>query len=502
MSILTFTKSDNSTKSVCAAKTLSSTDRQNIAIQALGKTMPITELADQHGTSRKFVYQQKEIGSQALRDTFEQKNEESDVLFYLPITKRWLRQLVISLLLICRCSYRGVVEIFKDLFDCKISVGSVHNIAQDAVSKAKDLNAHEDLSPIKIGSPDEIFQGNKPVLAGCDVESLYCYLLQQTEHRDGDTWAIHLMECQDKGLNLDYTIGDFGNGLRAGQNEAMPDTPCLGDHFHVLYEMGKARTYLDNRAHRTIKACDSVEKKMGKAKKKGKGNKFSKKLAAARAESIRAVNLADDFGVLTDWMQEILSPIGPDFRTREEMFNFIVEELRSRESLAGKHRIVPVRRILENNKEEILSFARLIDHKWETIAEELGVDDYLLRRMYELQNMPYDDFQRYKLEKFLRQRLRGKFYFVQDAISKVGRLVERASSAIENFNSRLRNYFFLRKQLGPDYLDLLRFFLNQRHFLASEDPRRTGHSPAELMLGENQPHWLEQLGFQLFKRVA
>ena len=127
-------------------------------------------------------------------------------------------------------------------------------------------------------------------------------------------------------------------------------------HFHVLYEMGKARTYLDNRAHRTIKTCDSVEKKLRRAKKKGKGNKFSKKLAAARAESIRAVNLADDFGVLTDWMQEILSPIGPDFQTREEMFDFIVEELRLRESLAGKHRIVPVRRILENNKEEILSF--------------------------------------------------------------------------------------------------------------------------------------------------
>ena len=40
-------------------------------------------------------------------------------------------------------------------------------------------------------------------------------LLKQAEHRDGDTWAIHTMECQDKGLNLEYTIADFGKGLRA-----------------------------------------------------------------------------------------------------------------------------------------------------------------------------------------------------------------------------------------------------------------------------------------------
>jgi hypothetical protein len=52
--------------------------------------------------------------------------------------------------------------------------------------------------------------------------------------------------------------------------------------------------------------------------------------------------------------------------------------------------------------------------------------------------------------------------------------VVRASSAIENLNSRLRNYFFLRRQLGPDYLVLLQLFLNNRRFLRSEHPERVG----------------------------
>ena len=64
----------------------------------------------------------------------------------------------------------------------------------------------------------------------------------------------------------------------------------------------------------------------------------------------------------------------------------------------------------------------------------------------------------------------------------------RASSLVENFNSRLCNYFFLRRILGNDYLDLLRFFLNHRTFLRSERPEREGKSPTELLIGESHPH--------------
>ena len=73
----------------------------------------------------------------------------------------------------------------------------------------------------------------------------------------------------------------------------------------------------------------------------------------------------------------------------------------------------------------------------------------------------------------------------------------RASSVVENFNSRLRTYFFLRRSLGQDYLTLLQFFLNHRRFLRSEHPERVGKSPRELLTGETHPHWLDMLGFTL-----
>ena len=76
----------------------------------------------------------------------------------------------------------------------------------------------------------------------------------------------------------------------------------------------------------------------------------------------------------------------------------------------------------------------------------------------------------------------------------------RASSLVENLNSRLRNHFTLRRELGNGYLDLLRFFLNHRQFQRSRCPQRVGHSPAELLNTRNLPHWLELLGFQRFRR--
>jgi hypothetical protein len=71
---------------------------------------------------------------------------------------------------------------------------------------------------------------------------------------------------------------------------------------------------------------------------------------------------------------------------------------------------------------------------------------------------------------------------------------------IENLNSRLRSCFFLRKQLGQDYLVLLRFYLNHRRFPRSAHAQRVDKSPRELLTGERHGHWLELLGYQRFRR--
>ena len=101
----------------------------------------------------------------------------------------------------------------------------------------------------------------------------------------------------------------------------------------------------------------------------------------------------------------------------------------------------------------------------------------------------------------LYQQLSDKFLTVKQAVEEAMNSTPRTSSLVENLNSRLRNYFFLRKHLNSDYLELLRFFLNHRTFMVSRKPERKEKSPRELMTGEKHPHWLELLGFELFQRA-
>ena len=76
--------------------------------------------------SRKFLYHQVEKAKQAINEAFDNAEEtEGEVLFYLPVTKQWIRQLVLGLVLISYSSYRGVVELLRDLFDYPISIGTV-----------------------------------------------------------------------------------------------------------------------------------------------------------------------------------------------------------------------------------------------------------------------------------------------------------------------------------------------------------------------------------------
>ncbi|MCK5642510.1 MAG: hypothetical protein KAJ19_17010, partial [Gammaproteobacteria bacterium] len=236
-----------------------------------------------------------------------------------------------------------------------------------------------------------------------------------------------------------------------------------------------------------------------RAKNKGKGQSLSKKLAEARKAETVAVSLAKDIRILADWMQnDILSATGPYLQTRQQLYDFVVEELRALESLRP-HRIGPVRRMLENHRDDLLAFAGVLDERFADVAARFNVPLFLVHAVSELENLDKNLPLYWQQRAQLQKKLRNQFYSIETAVCKVIAETPRASSMVENLNSRLRNYFFLRRHIGNDYLDLLRFFLNHRCFQRSDRTERVGKSPAELLNGQPHPHWLELLGFKRFQ---
>ena len=486
----------------CAAHALDGEQRQRLALQVLTRSEPVTELAERHQVSRKFLYQQADKGTQALEQAFQPPAPmDDDVRFYLPVTKAWLRQVVLGLVLLCHSSFRGVIGFFRDLLDQPIALGTVHNIVAEAVVEARRINARQDLSQVRAGSHDELFQGHQPVLVGLDLDSTYCYLRALEAHRDAETWAIHLWDLAEHGLQPDYIVADGGQGLRAGQALAWPVVPGDGDVFHGLQPVTRLVATLEKRAYAAIARREELEQKMQQAKQRGQGRPLSKPLARARAQETTAIRLADEVQTLAGWLQhDILALVGPDTATRQALYDFVVAALQDLEAVDA-NRLRPVRRALANQRDTLLAFATRLDQQLEALAQQFTVPTAWVRELLALQRLPRTTTAYWATATALHQRLHDRFFPLQQALAALRHRFHRASSLVENLNSRLRNYFFLRRQIGPAYLDLLRVFLNHQPFSRSQKPERRSKSPTELLTGQAHPHWLEMLGFTRFTRA-
>jgi hypothetical protein len=395
--------------------------------------------------------------------------------------------------------------LLRDVFDYPLALGTVHNMVAHAVPQARRHNEDHDLAPVRIGALDEIFQAGRPVLVGCDADSTYCYLLSQEAHRDAETWGRRLGELVERGFNPEATVADASPAIRAGQRQVLPDVPCRGDVFHIHYEeVGPLVRVLESQAYQAIALRCQLEKKLATPGQRRDKNKASwgQQLRHARLREAHAITLFDDVALLARWLREdILAVNGLSYPVRQELFDFVVDQLQARQA-GSPARLASAGTALANQRDDLLAFAAQLDRDLLAIAEEHEVSVSWVREALQLQRLSLTDERHGPRQAALQQALRGRCHAVCTAVAGVAAAVVRASSVVENVNSRLRNYFFLRRQIGPESLTLLQFFLNHRRFLRSERAERAGKSPAELLSGQEHKHWLELLGERRFTRQA
>ena len=388
---------------------------------------------------------------------------------------------------------RGVMEFLRDVMGWSMSICTVHNLLKAAARKAGNVNAGIDLSDVRVGLHDEIFQGSQPVLAGVDAASTYCYVLAGEAHRDGDTWGVHLLDARQQGLNPDYTIADAGQGARLGQQIALADIPCHGDVFHIQHQFETLANTLARIAQGDPSRGQKLQARWDKEPSCDRAGDLAEQLDRARKEAARSQALARDVRTLSHWLgHDVLSLAGPGVGVRQEMFDFVAAELHRREH-EDVRRIRPMRVALQSQRDALLAFAKVLDEKLVAIAQSHNTSEQLVRQVCLLHRLPSSSTSYWKRWNQLRSKLTDKFHLAFDAVASAMAHTPRCSSLVENLNSRLRTYFTLRRHLGSSYLALLQFFLNHRRSMRSRVGRQD-KSPRELMTGHQHPHWFTLLG--------
>jgi len=215
--------------------------------------------------------------------------------------------------------------------------------------------------------------------------------------------------------------------------------------------------------------------------------------AAETAQAV-AIGLADDLRLLLEWMRtDVLGMAGDPLTVREELYDFICQELKARQALCP-HRLKPLVRTLRNQRCVLLGFVRALDQRLASLAQERGVPLAAVQAVCRLEALD-------KNQSLYWQRrtdvIRRWGHVAWTAVERAARealaATPRASSMVENLNGRLRSHFFLWRRTSRPYLELLRFYLNHRPYLRSLHANRVGKSPYELLSGRTHPFWLDLL---------
>ncbi len=310
-------------------KRISNDLKRDLALQSLSKQNSISDLSRTYGCSRTTIHLQKNTALLAINKAFDEENEDT-LLYELPITKNFIKQVVLSLFLICKSSFRDIIFFLKDIFNYSISLGSIYTILDEEADKAKIINQSYDLSSIKTSTADELFQRNKPHLAVVDIPSRFCPLLVKADKRDYETWGIHLLDLTNKGYAPTTTVIDGAKGLLKGHEEVLPDTKIRHDHFHMLKDMADCRRLLQNKTLSSTTCVLKLLARVENAKDLESKKQLTHTCREAFSKHIIHEETYSSFALLVQWMQhDVLQLAGHPPQDRAELYDFIVAEMAS-----------------------------------------------------------------------------------------------------------------------------------------------------------------------------
>lgn len=128
---------------------------------------------------------------------------------------------------------------------------------------------------------------------------------------------------------------------------------------------------------------------------------------------------------------------------------------------------------LQRQRDDVLGFARVLDNKLAVIAQRRQTPLYWVQQVCRLHRKKPTSTALWQRWNELHARLGSRFVALVADVRAAMDNTPRSSSMVENLNSQLRRYFFLRRHLSHAYLNLL-----PSHVHAAAAPNESARRPS------------------------
>ncbi len=467
----------------------------------------MSDLSREFNVSRPTLYSAAATAETVLETHFSQGAIQANTLV---VDEAQLRRAVVALRVVAPNSIRAIEVLIPLLYPGQsVSFGQLQSWLTEAQDKAEQLNDRVDLSSIRAGALDEMFSQGEPVLAGVDLDNGYLFSLEVHESRSGEDWKQVLQRAKDQGLNLEVVVKDAALGIANGVSEVFPRAEQRDDSFHALYELGKVRRPLEQKAYAAIATEEDALKQLGKIRAGDKEKRQAARKKLRQAEQVCQQRI-DEFDQMEQASRQIRQALQwvdlttGQWQTGEAVKTAIQQAADQISRISQKH-CQSVATYMHNRAPGLALYADALDQQLQTLQANypksaLSMACIIVQSAHYLKETSLTDKQRLYVQQqclgnwhLLNQQLsKSRANLLLDTVQTMWQQRHRASSAIEGFNSALRPFLYVQKRATQGFLNLFRAYFNLR---TRRSGRHKGTSAYQKITSTCVTDWLTLLGY-------
>jgi hypothetical protein len=506
----------NSTK-FTRRKDLTAKTRLTIAIAALhaqmfGEWGRITELSNEFGISRRFVYTLLNTMLPLAELCFGEAQKAPSIAEQ----KRLSFKAMLALRLTGQSAIERVSSIMKRFDMQNASVGFINQtLKQIGAILPNTVSTEGNEIAVVIFLSDEIFSKQIPILVTVEPTSSAILRIELADGRKAENWKHHWKCLEENGYYTAYLVCDEGKGLCTAKDKALPDAVRQPDTYHAIaHRLGIWVERLEKSAYKAIEEEDSCHKKLYSARSDRVINKRIEEYEEIQREADKKIELYESFHYLYHCLIAELRIFGKNGRLRrrieaEDNIKACLDLIESLENEQLNKQVKKVYRILPdllNYFDTAIEVVRKLKNRVDITQEAL--DAMCLAWQWHKSVIKSKKGDRAKNCKehelfwleYAHSHLQVDYKNIKEQIYSELDTIVQSSALVECINSIIRPYLNSSKNhVSQEMLNLIMFYHNHRRYNAG---KRKGKTPLEILTGKQQQEdWIELLIDQVRKKA-